>query len=243
MTGPNADHHSEWRQRLMSKEILAAFITGIFSLSGGFVAGAFKGSAIGVGPSVTATVTATAVVTETATTTVTAQPVASNTPIASAEVAPSVSPNPPLPSPSPASVKVPLAELCGVTGASGYCGSSFVGTIQVGGHLFAYVGATFDADYPRPPDWSRILHFPANTCSELDVTFASDDSNGGTTDSSNLQVLQTVASAATANAAHGSVGHLKVMLDGGPFDLEANSTTGDQIFVNGYALCASSSGI
>jgi hypothetical protein len=145
---------------------------------------------------------------------------------------------------SPTTSSVALRALCNARGAQVYiCGLRSDQTIQVGGKLFTYVGETNGYANAKPPNWALVLHFPANTCQRLVIQFARDDRNAAPGSTSNVQLLQSKNPAVTASASRGSVGTLDVELDGGPFDLSANATDGESVKVNGYALCASSSGL
>ncbi len=173
---------------------------------------------------------------------------ASPTPSAS----PSDSPSPPRPSdtgsasarPSSSSAsaeygEVPMATLCNNARAAVYiCGSQFGGTKEVGGEIFSYVGEGNGNAIVKPPNWGRLLEFPENTCKALVVSFVTDASRGEAT----IRVVQTGKPATIATVPHNRRGLLTAELNGSPFYLQYNSTTGRPVFVNGHATCRSESG-
>ncbi|MGH3631672.1 MAG: hypothetical protein ACRDRL_30075 [Sciscionella sp.] len=145
--------------------------------------------------------------------------------------------------PTHPSFQVPLAALCNAPGANVYiCGTSYGGTAQTGDRLFAYTGENNSNADTKPPNYDLVLHFPNNTCTKLVVQFSLDDRTAQAGSAANIRLLQQKNGAVTATAVRGTIGTLTANLDGGPFDLDANATDGSQVFVNGYALCGTSSG-
>lgn len=141
---------------------------------------------------------------------------------------------------SPSPVKVSLAQLCDSPGdVNAYiCGQSYGGTVQVGSRLFTYYGENNGFASAQPPNWDLVLQFSANTCTYMNMQFATE----GSSSTAYLQVVQTNLQPVTATAPKGTIGTLTAKLDGGPFKLQADSSDGSQVFVNGYAICTSSSG-
>ena len=131
--------------------------------------------------------------------------------------------------------KVPIADLCGVSDAvSAVCGEGYGGTIQVGSRLFSYRAKNRGF---RSPEWGLVLHFPDNTCTKLVMNFAMDNRESKVASKANLRITQSREPVRTASTSHGTMGTLSTKLDGGPFDLEANSTEFAAVYVNGYAVC------
>ncbi|MBL7487287.1 protein kinase [Frankia sp. AgB1.9] len=135
---------------------------------------------------------------------------------------------------SPTQVGVQL--LCRTQNAE--CDNDDAGTIPAGGKLFQY----YDYGSTQSPNWVDLLKFPANTCTSLVVQFATKSSANSNSVTANLQLLQTSVGPVAATST-GDVGTLTATLDGGPFELEANSSTGDYVYLNGYAVCNTYSGL
>jgi hypothetical protein len=135
---------------------------------------------------------------------------------------------------------VALAALCNAPGASVYsCGSDHKGTVEVGDQVFTYVGRGNPFAYPKPPRWGKLLDFPSTTCSKLVVNFAARDTSGV----ANIRVIQTDAQPQTASRPSGKLGTLTATLNGNPFRLQYNSETGGPVYVDGYAICTTDSGV
>jgi hypothetical protein len=142
---------------------------------------------------------------------------------------------------APSPTKVPLAVLCNAQNAEVYvCGTSYGGTQTVGGTLFQYYGEDNPNGGAVPPIWDLVLQFsPTTTCTRLVLNFAPTSSIVDTV--AYLQVIQSRFKPVTASA-RDSIGTLTVKLDGGPFEIQADSTDGSEVVVNGYGICNSSSG-
>jgi hypothetical protein len=160
-------------------------------------------------------------------------PSANNSKLAIASSSPSFT------GPSPSPVKISLAQLCDSPGAVNVyiCGQSYGGTVQVGSRLFTYYGENNGFASAQPPNWDLVLQFSANTCTYMKMQFATEDSSS----TAYLQVVQTTLRPVTSTAQKGTIGTLTAKLDGGPFELQADSSDGSQVFVNGYAICTSPS--
>ena len=143
-------------------------------------------------------------------------------------------------SPAPSPVRVPLADLCNAPNAeASYCGTSDEQTVQVGSTLFPYYAQDNPNGNAEPPNWDPVLQFPATTCTRLVLNFAPTSSFPNIT--AHLEVVQSHSQPKTASAPS-SIGTLAVKLDGGPFQIQVNSTDGSPVAVNGYAICNSPSG-
>ncbi len=146
----------------------------------------------------------------------------------------------PLPPPT---YKVPLSTLCRLPGSNDYiCGTDYSGTIQVGGELFQYVDQTNGFSGAEPPYWDLLVSDPANTCFSLTIQYASPDQVSNVGQNSSVQLLQVGVPAVQSTTARGTVGTLTADLNGSPFTLEGNSSDGEQVFADGYALCHTVSG-
>jgi hypothetical protein len=175
-------------------------------------------------------------------------PVSTNTPTSPSPSSPNGSESPPPSSPPPSSppptltspVRIPLGQLCDTSGQVYICGQNYGGTVQVGNKVFTYHGEDNGFAGTQPPNWDLVLGFPANTCSSLVINFAVSSSRDGTV---NVRVIQTTDAEQKASVSYGHVGRLVAKLDGGPFYLQANSTTGAQVFADGYAICSTDSGL
>lgn len=143
---------------------------------------------------------------------------------------------PPLPT------NVPVAELCNAPGASAYFCDSSGPTAQVGGRLFVYTVWMRNAA-TVPPRYDQILAFPANTCTKIVIEFAQDERISRSATKANVRVVQSTRTPVVASVVRGSIGKLTSDLDGGPFEIQGNATDGLQVYINGYAICDSPSGL
>lgn len=147
-------------------------------------------------------------------------------------------PSPTFKSAAPTPVKVTLATLCNAPNTEVWvCGPSYGATENIGSTLFTYYGATNPNGNASPPYWDLVLQFPATTCTRLVMNFATASPN----ETAYLQLIQSHSQPKTASA-YNSIGTLKANLDGGPFELQGDSSDGSQVVVNGYAICKSPSG-
>jgi hypothetical protein len=137
-----------------------------------------------------------------------------------------------------ADMKVPLANLCKAPGAVGayFCTP---GTAEVGGQVFQYA---VDNAGTSTPYWNPEIKFPANQCSQIVLQFAAEAPHPES-DSARLQVVQSSKPLAIATANPGVVGTLSTPLDGGPFEIDGDSSNASRVGVNGYALCKTPYGV
>lgn len=103
----------------------------------------------------------------------------------------------------------------------------------MGNRLFAYYGENNGFADAQSPNWNLVLQFSANTCTYMKMQLATNDSSS----TAYLQVVQSTLQPVTASAPGGEIGTLTAKLDSGPFELQADSSDGSQVFVNGYAIC------
>jgi uncharacterized protein with LGFP repeats len=61
-------------------------------------------------------------------------------------------------------------------------------------------------------------------------------------DTANLAVIQTTLDAQYSSTPYGQQGTFTAQLNGGPWNLEANTTDGSTVYENGYAMCYTPSG-
>jgi hypothetical protein len=164
-------------------------------------------------------------------------------PLDASRPAPSAASSPSFASAAPSPVRVSLGELCDSPGMENayICGDSDGGTVQAGSRLFTYYGQSNGNAFAEPPNWSLVLQFGSNTCTDIKLQFSTDSSTDpGTT--AYLQIVQVNLPPTTVSAAPGTVGTLTTKLDGGAFELQADSSDGSSVYVNGYAICSSPSG-
>jgi hypothetical protein len=175
----------------------------------------------------------------TSSTTFTPQPLgspAATPPIETSSVSPTQSASPE----ATTEFRVSLGELCNASDAEIYiCGTEYEDTIQVGDQVFTHVGSGNVFATVKPPSWGLILKFPANTCTKLVIQFAVNSRGSGT---ARTRIIQTGSQPQVASTSYSAVGTLRADLNGTPFILQYNSTTGRAVFANGYAMCRTSSG-
>jgi hypothetical protein len=112
-------------------------------------------------------------------------------------------------------------------------------TVQVNGTVFVYL----INDFPQaPPNFDQDITFGTNTsCRTITLNFSMDN-NAQSTDTAQVQVVQTAADPQSKSVGAGQIGNAFFKLDGGPWDLNL-SATNDQEYVNGYLSCYSAGGI
>jgi hypothetical protein len=116
------------------------------------------------------------------------------------------------------------------------------GTIQIASNLFTYVTQQNWGVGASPPYWSDPFSLPANTCRQLIVNFGLPNTDA-TDDTSNIEVIQTTLSPEESSTPYGQLGTIIAKLDGGPWNLQANTSDGSTVFENGYAMCFTASGL
>lgn len=139
--------------------------------------------------------------------------------------------------------EVPLSSICNTENedyGTGDCASPSA-TVQIGGNLFEYAIEQNWGLEAQPPSWSDPFSFPKNTCNQLVITYGLSNSDNST-DTANLEVIQTTLDPEYSSTPYGQLGTFTAELDGGPWNLEANTTSGATVYENGYAMCYTSSG-
>lgn len=139
--------------------------------------------------------------------------------------------------------EVPLSSICNIENEkyeTGDCASSSA-TVQIGGNLFEYTVEQNWGMEAQAPSWSSPFSFPKNTCRQLVITFGVSNSDNST-DTANLEVIQTTLDPEYSSTPYGQLGTFTAGLDGGPWNLQANTTDGSTVYENGYAMCYSPTG-
>lgn len=136
------------------------------------------------------------------------------------------------PPPQSTPTQIALTQLCNTPHA--HCLATYSGTIPVGNQTFSY--SVHTECCPEPPEWDQAVNFPENTCTSIYIQFAVKGSG-----TAYLQLMQG-SNPKVSKSTTGAVGILTAALDGSPFILEADSSDGSWVFLNGYAICITDSG-
>lgn len=188
-----------------------------------------RGSTI-LSPTKTATVTNSVTVTKTVTPQATAAARAAQT--STAGIASPTQPPPQI-------FKVSLSTLCNLPDAEvSICGDDYAHTAQLSTKVFQYV----DSAEATTPYWGNLLTVTLATCQAVVISFAEDVRNGKSGSVDTVELLQTSGTPQSASNSWGSSGTLSAHLLKGPITLQAQSSDGEEVYANGYALCSSPSG-
>lgn len=126
---------------------------------------------------------------------------------------------------------VPLKDICG-------CGGEH--SMTIGGQVFIYLIASGNAGVnARPPNWTNLFEFSANTCSHIILHFAP---YGVGKAASSLRVIQQTLPPVQSSTPVDKIGTLNADLDRGPFVVQFNSEASGAVALNGSLTCMSSSG-
>lgn len=136
---------------------------------------------------------------------------------------------------------VSIGVLCNGQTDGYICGTAYAGNIDLVDRTFTYVGRSDGFTGTEPPNWDLIFSFGTNSCRSITVQFATDDISKSN-DVDSIQLIQSHLDPQGSSAPVGRVGTMHARMDGSPFSLRANATSGEQVFVNGTASCWTSSG-
>lgn len=136
--------------------------------------------------------------------------------------------------------RIPVSYLCNAAIETYICGSDYEKAIQIGNRMFTYVGQ--GNSNAVPPYWTLVFGHGKTTCNQIVIQFGMDDNRAKSGAIANIEVIQGSTAAQVAQTSTGHLGKLTASLDGSPFTINAQSTDGTSVVVNGFALCTTASG-
>lgn len=132
--------------------------------------------------------------------------------------------------------RVGLGALCPASGYLAVCTSS---TVQIGTTIFTFV-VMVDNGVDAYPNYETVIQLNSTSCDSLSLQFATDDSNNG--GEAYVEVIQSRSDPQNGSTPIDTIGNFSATLNGGPFYLEGSENNAARVYLNGWAMCYTTSG-